>query len=127
LYLKIVGIPYLSKITNVHLTSDNVEKTLKANHIFNDIVLVSKLRVIKVSSKLDMSIVWINICDTQNGLKAKTIINRRFNVGSFIATVREANTNPEPLCKNCWKWEHLSGVYILQSMSPGCSMDLGKG
>ena len=57
LYLKIVGISYLSKITNVHLTSNNVEKTLKANHIFNNIVLVLKLRVIKVSPKSDMSIV----------------------------------------------------------------------
>jgi len=86
-YLKIVSIPYLSEVTNARLSSDNVEKILKANHIFNDIVLASKLRVIKVSPKSDMSIIWINIWDTQNGSKAKTIINRRFNVGSFIATV----------------------------------------
>ena len=60
-YLKIVGIPYLSKISNFCLSSDEVEKILKANHIFNDIILASKLRVIKVSPKLDMSIIWINI------------------------------------------------------------------
>jgi len=86
-YLKIVGILYLSEVTNTHLSSDDVEKILKANHIFNDIVLALKLRAIKVSLKSDMSIVWINIWDTQNGSKAKTIINRRFNVSSFIATV----------------------------------------
>ena len=57
LYLKIIGIPYLSKITNVCLKSDNVKKILKANHIFNNIVLVLKLRVIKVSPKSDMFIV----------------------------------------------------------------------
>jgi len=114
-YLKIFSIPYLSKVTNACLFSDDVEKILKANHIFNDIILVLKLRVIKVSSKLDMSIVWIDIWDTQNESKAKTIINRRFNVDSFIATVQEANMNPGvPLCKNYWKWGHLSGVYRIQ-------------
>jgi len=61
------------------------------NHIFNDIVLASKPRVIKVSPKSDMSIVWIDIWDTQNSFKARTIINRRFNVRSFIVIVREAS------------------------------------
>jgi len=56
-YLKIVGIPFMSEYTNFQLTSDNVEKILKANHIFNDIVLASKPRVIKVLPKSDMSIV----------------------------------------------------------------------
>ena len=101
-HLKIVGIPYLSKVTNAYLSSDDVEKILKANHIFNNIVLASKLKVIKVSSKSDMSIVWINIWDIQNGSKAKIIINRRFNVSSFITTVQKANMNSRvPLCKNC--------------------------
>jgi len=87
-YLKIISISFVSKYTNSQLTSDNVKKILKANHIFNDIVLASKPRVIKVLPKSDMSIVWIDIWNTQNGSKAKTIINRRFNVRIFIATVR---------------------------------------
>ena len=62
-YLKIVGIPFMSKFTNSWITSDNVEKILKANHIFNDIILASKSRVIKVLPKSDMSIIWINIWD----------------------------------------------------------------
>jgi len=100
-YLKIVSIPYLSEVTNTCLSSENVEKILKANHIFNDINLALKLRVIKVSPKSDISIVWINIWDTQNISKAKTIINGRFNISSFIATVQGANINSEmPLCKN---------------------------
>jgi len=103
-YLKIISISFVSEFTNSWITSDNVEKILKANHIFNDIVLASKLRVIKVSPKSDMSIVWIDIWDTQNGSKARTIINRRFNVGSFITIVRGANMNSGVLlCKNCWK------------------------
>ena len=75
---------------------------IKQNHIFNNITLISKPRVIKVSLKLDMAIVWIDIWDVQSGTKAKDLINRCFNVGRFIATIREANANSGiPQCKNC--------------------------
>ena len=60
-YLKIVGIPYLSEQSNTRLSSEEVERILKSNYIFNNIILASKPRVIKVSPKSDMSIVWINI------------------------------------------------------------------
>ena len=56
-YLKIVGIPYLIDQLNTWMSSDNVKKILKNNHIFNDIVLMSKPKIIKVSPKLDMSII----------------------------------------------------------------------
>jgi len=72
-YLKIVSIPYLSEVTNTYLSSDNVEKILKANRIFNNIVLALKPRVIKVTFKSDISIIWIDIWDTQNRSKAKTV------------------------------------------------------
>ena len=39
------------------LSSNNVEKIMKSNHIFNDIILASKPRIIKVSPKSDMSII----------------------------------------------------------------------
>ena len=85
------------------------------NHIFNDIVLASRPRVIKVLPKLDMAIIWIDIWDTQNSSKAKTIINRHFNIGSFITIVCGTNMNPGILqCKNCWKWEHTVGVCHIQ-------------
>jgi len=56
-YLKIIGVLYLSEHTNTRITSDDVERILKSNHIFNDIVLASKPRIIKVSPKSDMSII----------------------------------------------------------------------
>jgi len=56
-YLKIVGIPYNSEITNSRISSNDVECILKINHIFNDIVLASKPRIIKISPKSDMSII----------------------------------------------------------------------
>jgi len=86
-YLKIIGITYNSKNANSHISSDNVKSILKSNHIFNDIVLTSKPCIIKVSPKSDMAIIWIDIWDTQSGSNTKKIINRCFNVGSFIATV----------------------------------------
>ena len=57
LYLKIIGIPYLSEHTNSHITFDDIEIFLKNNHIFNVIILASKPRVIKVSPKSDMAII----------------------------------------------------------------------
>ena len=109
-YLKITGIPFFPYANSQEkLTSDDIEVILKQNHIFNNISLASKLRVIKVSPKSDMSIVWINIWDVQSGKNAKMLINRCFNVSNFIATIRGANMNPGvPQCKNCWKWGYIT-------------------
>ena len=61
LYLKIIGIPYLGEFTNTSINSDYVEDIIKKNHIFNNITLESRPHVIKVSSKLDMAIIWLDI------------------------------------------------------------------
>ena len=108
-YLKIIGIPYYPYSDNCQtkLSSDDIQNILKQNHIFDNISLASKPRVIKVSPKSDMASVWIDIWDVQSGKNAKMLINRCFNIGNFIATIRGANINPGvPLCKNCWKWGH---------------------
>ena len=60
-YLKLISIPFLSKKTNSRITSDEIDNILKTTHIFNDMVLASKPKVIKVSLKSDMAIVWIDI------------------------------------------------------------------
>ena len=58
-YLKITGIPYYPYLDNhqTKLTSNDIKNILKQNHIFNNISLASKLRVIKVSPKSDMALV----------------------------------------------------------------------
>ena len=71
-----------------------MECIIKQNQIFDNVVLMSKLCVIKVSPKSDMSIIWIDIWDVQSSSKAKSLINRCFNVGRFITTIQEANINP---------------------------------
>jgi len=56
-FLKIISILYISENTNSHITSDEIEDIIKANYIFNNVVLASKPRVIKVLPKLDMFII----------------------------------------------------------------------
>ena len=115
LYLKIISVPYLSKNSNTYITSNNIKRILKNNHIFNDVILASKPRIIKVSPKSNISIIWIDIQDAQSRAKAKSLINRWFNVGSFITTICGTNMNPGILqCKNCWKQDHLAEVYRIQ-------------
>jgi len=104
-YLKIIGIPFFPHVNSQEkLTSNDIEMVLKQNHIFDNISLASKPRVIKVSLKSNMLIVWIDIWDFQSGSNTKMLINRCFNVGSYITTIQGANMNPSVLqCKNCWK------------------------
>jgi len=104
-FLKIIGIPYfLHGNYQDCLTSNNVETLIKQNQIFDNITFTSKLQVIKVLPKSNMSIIWINIWDVQSGSGAKSLINHCFNIRRYIATIRGANMNPGVLqCKNCWK------------------------
>ena len=56
-YLKIISIPYIFEISNSHITLGEIKSIIKANYIFNNVILVSKPRVIKMSLKLDISII----------------------------------------------------------------------
>jgi len=65
-YLKIIGISYfLHRNMQDCLSSSDVESIIKQNQIFNNITLASKPRVIKVSPKSNMAIIWVDIWDTQ--------------------------------------------------------------
>ena len=104
-YLTIIGISFFSyENAQDCLISSDVEMILKQNQIFNNITLASRPRVVKVSPKSNMAIVWIDIWNVQSGSNAKMLINRYFNVGRYIATICGANMNLGiPQCKNCWK------------------------
>jgi len=106
--LKIIGIPYFPHdISQEHLSSSDVENIIKQNQIFDNVVLTSKLQVIKVSPKSDISIIWIDIWNVQSRSKAKSLIDQCFNMERYITTIRGANINLSvPQCKNCWKWRH---------------------
>ena len=92
-YLKILGISYLTNNGSL-LAHNQIEEVIKRIHLFNDVTLASSPRIIKVSSKSDMAVIWINIWDSQNSTKAKSLINRCFNIGKHIATIYRTNMNP---------------------------------
>ena len=111
-YLKILSIPYFVKDTNLSISSDIIESIIKSNHIFNSIILVLWPHIIKASPKVDILVIWIDICDSQNSSNAKILINKCFNIGSHIATICDTNMNPSVFqCKNCWKWGHTIFAY----------------
>ena len=101
-YLKILDIPYIIEDTNTSVSSEIVEQILQSTYIFNNIVLVSKSRVIKSSPKSDIAVIWIDIWDVQSSSKAKSLINRYFNIENYITTIQGTNMKPGiPQCKNC--------------------------
>jgi len=100
-YLKIMGLPYLRTDGN-KITSKNIIDFIKHINLFENISLATKPHIIKASPKSDMAIIWFDIWDTQNGSKAKLLINHSFNLGHHIAMVRATNMNPGvPQCHNC--------------------------
>ena len=55
--MKILGLSYILKNTNLSITFEIVEEVIKETHIFNDIVLISKSQIIKAFSKSNLAIV----------------------------------------------------------------------
>ena len=96
-YLKIISISYLLENTNTSILTNVVESIIKSNHIFNNIIITLRPYIIKVSLKSDMAIIWLDIWDVQSGSNTKDLINRYFNVGSYIAIIYGANMNQRVL------------------------------
>ena len=103
-YLKIISILYFQEVSLSPITPKLVKDIIKQNQIFDNVILVSKPCVIKAFPKSYMTIVWLDIWDVQSGSKTKGLINRCFNVGNNITTIKGENINPGILqCKNCLK------------------------
>ena len=51
-YLKILGIPYMIEGTNIPINSEVMESFIKSTYIFDNVNIVSKPHIIKVSSKI---------------------------------------------------------------------------
>ena len=78
-FLKILGVLYFLKNTNLSIISNIAETVIKDSYIFNSIVLTSWLCIIKASPKSDIAMIWVNIWDSQSGMKAKNLINKYSN------------------------------------------------
>jgi len=101
-YLKILSIFYIIKNTNFPISSNIIENIIKYIYIFNNIMLVSKPHIIKILFKSDMAVIWINIWDFQSNSNTKMLINKCFNIRSYITMICSTNMNPSVFqCKNC--------------------------
>jgi len=88
--------------TNIFITSDIVERLIKIAHIFNNVILASKPRVIKALPKSDMAVFWVDIRNVWSSAKVKGLINRHLNISSYITTICGTNMNLEvSQYKNC--------------------------
>jgi len=72
---------------NTLLSMNVVETIIKNNHIFNNIVIALRPRIIKVLPRSDMAIIWLDIWDLQSSSKVKGLINRCFNIGNYIMMI----------------------------------------
>ena len=75
------------KNMNTPLSLNVVEIIIKSNHIFNNIAIVSRPKVIKVLLRLDMGIIWLDIWNIQSSSRVKDLINRYFNFRSYITMI----------------------------------------
>ena len=58
---------------------------------------MSRPRIIKVFLKSDIAIIWLDIWNVQSGSKAKGLINKCFNIGSYIIMICGVNMNLDVL------------------------------
>jgi len=86
------------KDANNHISNINQALKVIKSSIITDFIHIDNRGII-ISTNI-----WIDIWDTQNRSNTRKIINRYFNIESFIAMVCRANMNLDvPQCKNCWK------------------------
>ncbi|KAF5345719.1 hypothetical protein D9756_011623 [Leucocoprinus leucothites] len=84
-----------------------VEQALRQSTLFKNVILTARPRVMKASLKSDTAVVWFDIWDSQNGTKAKTLVNRTINFGRHVGTIRATSIHPGiAQCRNCWRWGH---------------------
>ena len=69
-------------------------EALSSSHLFEGVTLASMPCIIKASPSSDMSVIWIDIWDSQKGSKGKMLINCSFNFGCHTATVRGTAMHP---------------------------------
>ena len=102
-FLKILGIPYWDSKSSLPITPAQVEAALSNSPLFEGVSLASMPHIMKASSSSDMSVIWIDIWDSQKDSKDKTLINHSFNFEYHTATVRGTAIHHEVAqCHNYW-------------------------
>ena len=60
-YLKIIGLSYFMNNSKTPVLLDIIKDVIKNNHIFNNINIALRPRIIKVSPKLDIAMIWLDM------------------------------------------------------------------
>ena len=106
-FLKILDVPYWDSKSSLPITPAQVAEALSCSPLFESVTLASMPHIMKASPSSDMSVIWIDIWDSQKGSKGKTLINCSFNFERHTATVRGTAMHPGVAqCRNCWRWGH---------------------
>ena len=107
-FLKVLGVSYQDSKTSLPITPVQVAEVLSSSFLFEGVTLASMLHIMKASPSSDMSVIWIDIWDSQKRSKDKTLINHLFNFGHYTAIVRGTSMHSGVAqCCNCWCWGHL--------------------
>ena len=93
-FLKILGVSYWGNNSLLPITQAQVKSVITNTPIFEGVVLTSCSCIMKAFPSSDMSVIWIDIWDSQKGSKGKTLINCSFNFGRHTATVRGTAMHP---------------------------------
>jgi len=86
-FLKILGVPYWDSKSPLLITPAQVEVALSNSLLFESVSLASMPHIMKASPSSNISVIWIDIWDSQKGSKSKTLINHSFNFEHHTATV----------------------------------------
>ena len=93
-------------------------EALSSSPLFEDVTLASMPCIMKASPSSDMSVIWIDIWDSQKRSKGKTLINHSFNFGCHTATVRgTAIYSGVAQCRNCWCWRYPTHAVALKALN----------
>jgi len=93
-FLKILGVPYWDSNSSLPITPAQVAEAFYSSLFFEGITLVSMPCIMKELPSFDMSVIWIDIWDSQKSSKGKILINHSFNFGCHTTMVRGSAMHP---------------------------------
>ena len=91
-FLKILGVLYWDSNSSLSITPAQVVEALSSSPLFEGITLASMSCIMKASPSSDMSVIWIDIWNSQKSSKDKTLINHSFNFGCHTVMVKSPRT-----------------------------------
>ena len=114
-FLKILEVSYWDSNSSLPITFAQVAEALSNYFLFESVILASMLCIMKASPSSDMSVIWINIWNSQKGSKGKIFINHSFNIRCHNAIVIRTAIHPGiSQYHNCWYREHYTHVCCAQ-------------